>query len=50
VRHNYALFTGELSFSRWVLNGGGCFFGGNEMSDAGESLICVLGFYVMLIR
>jgi hypothetical protein len=29
---------------------GGCFFGGNETSDAGESLICVGGFIVTLFR
>ncbi len=29
---------------------GGCFFGGNEMSDDGESPICVSGFYRYFIR
>jgi hypothetical protein len=29
---------------------GGCFFGGNETSDAGESLIRVGGFIVILSR
>ncbi len=28
---------------------GGCFFGVNETSDAGESLICVGGFTVTFV-